>query len=470
MIVPQKPKPFQKDPIEILVTQSSFENGPLMIDKSDCYVKIVENIQIDFSSIPKKSDPFHLGIFAAIIIKNPRVVIDLNGKIIEMSKSYQKEQRFFSIIELDQTPFPTGKAGFKTLNLSPSDITIKNGTLGLSSHFGVHAAVAGSRLSFENLTIQEFEVSAISLSGPNDVNILNCHIGSYTVPLTTTDFVMFRDLEESLRKQGNVSSANKIKDIKEMHTKSLVRSDALVRCIVIVPRFNVAGIPDQFDKKIQNINLQNITFDTIEAEPIEIVGAAEYSSHDVIKDANGNIISLKDMQEGNIVSISQAQISPELSPNVRNALLNGKMFSPVHKKEGLDRRAHDLIQKASLFVRIDGANHVSLINLKGKKVISYGSRSASVGIMLNGCENVYMRHIAIEGVHIDGRILPNIDDQRPSSGFYVRSSHNLDISDLNYSEKKMCSVVMNGTSNVKLEKCKLNAPLTYDSCQSIHMK
>ena len=105
-----------------------------------------------------------------------------------------------------------------------------------------------------------------------------------------------------------------------------------------------------------------------------------------------------------------------------------------------------------------------------KKVISYGSRSASVGIMLNGCENVYMRHIAIEGVHIDGQMLPNIDDQRPSSGFYVRSSQNLDISDLNYSENKMCSVVMNGTSNVKLEKCKLNAPLTYDSCQSIHMK
>ena len=106
MIIPQKPKAFQRDPIEILVTQSTFENGPLILDKSDCYVKIEEDIKIDFSSIPKQSDPFHLGIFAAIIIKNPRIVIDLNGKIIEMSKSYQKEQRFFSIIELDQTPFP----------------------------------------------------------------------------------------------------------------------------------------------------------------------------------------------------------------------------------------------------------------------------------------------------------------------------------------------------------------------------
>lgn len=470
MIVPAPPRAFQKNPEQIEINQQTFENGPFKISTSDVYVRLTEDVVIDFSSLPHGEDPFHLGIFAAIIVAAPRVVIDLNTHKIEMSKEYQKVQRFFSILELDQTPFPKGKGTFNTENISPSDITVKNGTLGLSSHFGIHAAVAGDRLQFENLKFQEFEVSAISLSGCNDLTISDCHVGPYVVPKTSSEFVMLRDLETSLRENGNQKHANQIKKFKDHHSRiSLERSDALVRCIVLVPRFNVHAVPTEFDKRIHNILLKNIKFDTIEASPVEIIGASETEGGEVIKDVNGNIIAMKDIREGNLISISQAEVTPKLTPGVRKALLEGKSFSPIYEKPGLDRRAHDLVKKASLFVRIDGATNVSLINLKGARVRSFGNMSAAVGIMLNNCINVFMRHVAIEGVHIDGRIVAEIDDNRPSSGFHVRSSQNVNINDLTYSDNAMCSVAMNETSNVSMKNCNLKAPLSYHACQFVKM-
>ena len=40
------------------------------------------------------------------------IVLDLNGHTISMTTNFQRQQRFFSLIELASQPFPKGIAGF----------------------------------------------------------------------------------------------------------------------------------------------------------------------------------------------------------------------------------------------------------------------------------------------------------------------------------------------------------------------
>ena len=109
---------------------------------------------------------FGVGFFAAIAITAEDVVLDLAGHTIEQSAEHALLQRFFAVIELADQPFlpAQGPADFGHGITSAHDVTIENGTIGRSSHHGIHGN--GNRdVTVRNLDFVDYEVGAVALNG-----------------------------------------------------------------------------------------------------------------------------------------------------------------------------------------------------------------------------------------------------------------------------------------------------------------
>jgi len=113
---------------------------------------------------------YHLGFFAAITIECKDVILDLNGFTIKQSKKHNLVQRFYANIELNSAPFipKQGPSATKFSNdgnfRSAKNCFIQNGTLGLSSHHGIHGN-ANTNIGIKNLIINKYEVGGIALNG-----------------------------------------------------------------------------------------------------------------------------------------------------------------------------------------------------------------------------------------------------------------------------------------------------------------
>jgi hypothetical protein len=121
---------------------------------------------------PQAPGPYNLGFFAAITIETDHVELDLNHHTIQQSVEFYCRQRFFNIISLSSSPFiPTqGPGKFGPTIQSAKQCKIHNGTLGLSSHSGIHGNGA-YQIIVENVTIQHFEVGGITLNGSQKVTL-----------------------------------------------------------------------------------------------------------------------------------------------------------------------------------------------------------------------------------------------------------------------------------------------------------
>ncbi len=58
-------------------------------------------------------------------------------------------------------------------------MVIRNGTLGVSSHHGIHG-LGAQTVVLENLVIRDFEVAAVHLNGAADVTLRNVVVGPST--------------------------------------------------------------------------------------------------------------------------------------------------------------------------------------------------------------------------------------------------------------------------------------------------
>ena len=141
----------------ILLSNKSFKDGTVRITTPGKYI-LTENIifhpnekndfqptreQVKSGQYPMGKDgAYHLGFFAAITIESNDVILDLNGKSIGQSKLHNLQQRFYANIEIANSPFipKQGPASLSNKNnfKSPDNVVIMNGTLGLSSHHGIH--------------------------------------------------------------------------------------------------------------------------------------------------------------------------------------------------------------------------------------------------------------------------------------------------------------------------------------------
>jgi len=201
---------FKSNPVEgarVELRQADFANGTVRLRHSAHYVLMEDivfepNPNDDFLPTPAQTAggasaeyptaPFggyHLGFFAAITVESKDIFLDLNGKILRQSPVFELQQRFYANIELASTPFipNQGPANFGNLITSADTCLIANGTLGLSSHHGIHGN-SMKKVIIQNLNIVEFEVAGIALNGgehclTRNVNICNM---SRTIPVLST--------------------------------------------------------------------------------------------------------------------------------------------------------------------------------------------------------------------------------------------------------------------------------------------
>lgn len=168
--------------------QSHFREGTLRITKPGVYVlseNIIFNPPTQFPSQPQinsgkypigKDGPYHLGFFAAIAIETSNVIIDLNGKSITQSAQHNLVQRFFSIIELANSPFIPSQGPHSFINTfgwkPASNTLIMNGGLLNSSHHGVHGNQNNNIMIYKT-NINNYEVAGVALNGSTGSIISN---------------------------------------------------------------------------------------------------------------------------------------------------------------------------------------------------------------------------------------------------------------------------------------------------------
>lgn len=181
---------------KVILKQKDFKNGTVRIRES-CWLVLGEDILFNPNRgfgyktaselkglsrgnnwLPTKKQlkndydlhAYRLGFFAALAIETKNVWVDLNGYTLEQSPEHRLMQRFFAIIELADQPFLplTGPSNFGDVLDSASEVIVSNGTIGLSSHHGVHGN-NNINILFQSLVFRDYEVAAISLNGSKDV-------------------------------------------------------------------------------------------------------------------------------------------------------------------------------------------------------------------------------------------------------------------------------------------------------------
>ena len=473
-MTPELPQPPRKGGAirTVWLSQTDFARGPVTIDRPDTVVKLRENVVVSFPDPPARQSPFHLGWFAAIIIGASRVVIDLNGKTLSMHPNYVLSQRFFSLISLDVTPFPDkegARMGFTTKPVSPSDLTVRNGRLGRTSHFCVHASTLKTgRVLLSDLRMEDYEVGAVSLSGASDIMIRRCVIGRPVPPTSSAEFNALKDLAASARRAGAVAEAEQLMILAVKRNRQMTASDAIVRAVVISPFFNVKTIPDVFHTRIARVAILDTEVEDLNAEPVETIGCSLTEGGEPLKDVNGNLVSLSDALAGNLVAKLQASLNPDMPRVARERLMAGPCAA-FHPIRGLDIRAHSLIGKSTAVARVDGATDVTVRNLRANAVRSNGAESAAVGLMLNGCERVSLTHVRVRSVHVGASCTNALSDDRPQSGLLVRRCTHVRIDDYDYEGESSCGSVLRHTKNATLSNCNMSAPSVFHKCSHIVM-
>jgi hypothetical protein len=452
------------------VDQTTFQAGPLVINEADTIVKLTSNITFDFGKEHPTESPFHRGFFAGIIIGASRVVVDLNGYEVSMSRQYQTIQRFFSLISLDVAPLPAGKIGFSTEFVRPCDIVIRNGTMSLTSHFAIHMPSGSQRVLIEDLRIDNFEISAISLSGCSDLCIRNLNIGGPVAPATTSEAAMLRSLVNSLEASNAPESLTS--HIRErLHKEEKVRLqslDCIVRAIVIVPKFNVGAVPEKVDTYIQRIRISDIKFSKIVALPVETIAASTTQGGQPFKDINGDVISYADLMAHTHLCRAQLLVSTNIDNDMRNALVQGTM--KLHQIHGLDRRGHDLKKKASAFVRVDGATDVDISNIDAETISTKGEQATAVGFMFNVCKEMRLNNIRIREAFNGNDSCSPLDDIRPFSGFYLRNCENVIMTKLMYPNGPNCACMLHKDQNVRMTNCTFDSPVASNNSSAVHIQ
>jgi len=200
----------QNSKIEVPTTKTStnnivylyskdFVSGTYRITEPGTYI-IMEDIEFDFnagdSSDPQDAwmptlsqadeypgagqyrDTYFLGFFAGISVETNDVIIDLNQHELKQSEIFYYQQRWFALIELASQQFLPGQGpGF--FGHDPqfaSNVVIKNGYLGLTSHHGIHGNY-NKDLTIENLVVKNFETHGIQLNGFDNVVLNNVEVG-----------------------------------------------------------------------------------------------------------------------------------------------------------------------------------------------------------------------------------------------------------------------------------------------------
>jgi hypothetical protein len=193
---------------------------------------------------------YGIGFFAAIAIAADDVVLDLNGHTIEQSAEHALLQRFFAVIELSDQPFipSQGPFDFGSELTGSRRITIENGTIGRSSHHGIHGN-GNEDITVRNVDFVDYEVGALAVNGVRGLDVKN---------VTATN-------RKDVPVLGTLSSAQFIK----AYIEHLVRSGSETTLMVDGFQFDAKRIRKDLIAAINN------THEDIIASPNVVDGRAQ---------------------------------------------------------------------------------------------------------------------------------------------------------------------------------------------------
>jgi len=216
--------------------------------------------QAQFASGAYDRQAFQVGFFAAIAVAADDVVIDLNGHTIEQSAVHALQQRFFACIEGGASPFidNAGPLDFVTDEFrGVQRLTIKNGTLGRSSHHGFHANECVD-LTMQDMTIRDFEVAAIHVNRG-----LRCTCTNVAVPRNRTDIPVL----------GSYSGARFIRIFIDTILQSSELADEDVTRGAIVR----AALQQRMDATLASVRASGRTVDPLFANPSGLIDGSAYA-------------------------------------------------------------------------------------------------------------------------------------------------------------------------------------------------
>lgn len=236
-----------------LLRQSDFDHGTYQIKTGGLYV-LCEDIEFNpdpqylvTNSAYSGNKAYAMGYFAAITIECDDVIIDMQGCTIRQSYEHYFNQRFFNIIELGNSPFipaqgpalvnqPTG-TGYPYA--SANHCLIINGTIGLSSHGGIHGN-NNVNVMLQKLSIVDFESCGVQLNGVCNTFIDCVTITGITIaPVRSITFTMLQHLK-ALQKQVTDTTGSATLDIAldSSTTQTITRDTVITNLKAIADAMN----------------------------------------------------------------------------------------------------------------------------------------------------------------------------------------------------------------------------------------
>lgn len=453
---------------KIPIYQKFFKYGTFRITKPGYYI-LKENIVFDpVNQFPTKEQqdiypqgkdgPYHLGFFAALTVETDDVIVDLNGFSIKQSKRHNLLQRFFSNIELANSPFipNQGPHSFIKNYRATHNCLIANGNLDNSSHHGIHGN-ENSNIILINLNIYEYEVAGIALNGSVNSIISNCKIigKNKNIPVLSffsqalfsaralenynkTDTIIYQNLDKDLQ-----NAYDEIMNGKKQTTyfeNKTGKYDGNMYGIVL----NVNGVViNRFltsrnnTKGNEGILLFNNSVNKVDSHPVEVVALPNPIKNDNVSSiaygkkrmvgAFGDVFDIEKVlnsensYQGN--SLSEAQFylsSPELKKGTAN--IAPYVVEWAHSEEQIpadwqfvpegDSMGHFMKGNIGLFisggkdinvadmiiknVNIDGNDVGTSYLLKDNQRFYQGANA--YGILMTGSEDINLNNVIVEEI------------------------------------------------------------------------
>jgi hypothetical protein len=439
----------------IYLKQKDFDNGTYRITRPGKYVLAEDivfepNAKDNYFPRPDQKEyshpAYHLGFFAAITIESRKVVLDLNGHTLKQGKIFSIQQRFYANIELTNAPFIPGEGpgNFGPLTGSAYGCIIKNGTIGRSSHHGIHGNNV-RKVLLKNLIVRDFEVAGIAINGFNDLAIKKSDIEETyrDVPVTSAysagRFLTIR-AGQWLKQHGSRLSPEIKKEFETKLAKLQSSLDQVVKYVAkdeVVPSTNYFAMPihktpwgderlpdanayglvfhvvgtsvmdyieeDTKQKLSENLSLEDVCVRGIRANVVEIVAISNADQTGIQNDVSGSVFRLADVVD----KVKNGGPTPDAvykGTVLSDAqLIAAKASLSINEPIGRNNLDASLIEWA-----LSGAPFESLLK-KGYRMVCNGDAMFHVqkgvhGIRIDGVINTHLENVHIEKVSNVGRL------------------------------------------------------------------
>ena len=427
----KKKKEIVEDYTPTYLYQSDFNEGTYLIEEPGYYIlkeDIVFNPNPNDDYMPRPDQEkynkpgFSLGFFAVISISAKDVYLDLNGYSISASEEFTLQQRFFSIIELANSPFIFGQGpgDFSTQESfkSAENVIIRKGLLGRSSHHGIHGNMA-QKVLLEKLTVTDFEFIGIALNGSNNVvahkldikkNRMTPVLATYSAARFSRMFAKRLLSMDLLNQDERYELGKKLLSLEfEMNntfneimktgktTSELFRNDSML------PDGNVYGFlvknkgvaVNEFEssgQKVENVFLRKVNVEKLKCRVDEVICLTQKNGKGAVNDVAGAVLQIDKIKDqngvykGTVLSDLQLYLA-ELSLNLNMPLGKSNISQDIidwaksgqsidillnkgyKYKSGGDSMQH--LAKAAISYRFDAIQNLSLEKCSFYKIKNY---------------------------------------------------------------------------------------------------